>query len=191
MTGDSPTFVALFDFANDGSVDPLLFAITLAVLGIVLLVAEIFVVSFGVLLLGATACLVGAIYFAFAAGDVAGWTFTVAVPILSIVVLTWGLRRLRRSRLVPQAEITADAGYRHVTQRIGVDIGSIGIMVTPGRPSGRARFDGGECDVQVRGSALEPDARVIVKQIDGPAVVVVPYNDVLSSGKASADSQTK
>ena len=50
-------------------------------------------------------------------------------------------------------------------------------MVTPARPSGRARFDGGECDVQVQGRPLETNAKVMVKRIDGPIVFVTPMRD--------------
>ncbi len=175
---DEPSKVAaLLELATDVGIDPLILATILLVLGIVLLVAEMFIVSFGLLLLGALACLAGAVYYAFAAGDGFGWAFSVVVPVLGFAVAKWGLGRLRRSRLVPRAEITADAGYRHVTQRIGVDIGSVGIMVTPARPSGRARFAGGECDVQVKGATLERDAKVVVRENDGLTVVVVPYND--------------
>ena len=100
------------------------------------------------------------------------------VPILAVVLARWGLARIRRSRaLVPKSEITAEAGYHHHAETVGVHPGATGVMVTPARPSGRARFDGGECDVQVQSGSLGRGAKVVVLRIDGPIVFVAPAPD--------------
>ena len=139
----------------------------------VLAALEIFVVSFGLLLIGATACAVGSIRYAFAAHDAAGWASVVLIPIGAIFAARWGLVRIRSSQTAaPKSEIAADAGYRHVAERLAVGPGSEGVLVTTARPSGRARFAGGECDVQVRGLALEIGAPVVVERIDGPIIFV-------------------
>ena len=151
------------------------FALGLLALAVALLVLEIFVISFGILSFASIASAGAAIYYAFAASAAAGWTFTVATPILATVLTRWGLARIRTSRhLVVQSEITAEAGYHHFTDGVGAKPGAIGVMVTPARPSGRARFDGGECDVQVQGGTAERDARVVVRRVDGPIVFVAP-----------------
>ena len=150
-------------------------AFALLVLAALILILEFFVVSFGLLSVVSVACVAGAIYFAFLAGDMVGWSFTVITPVVGVLIIRWGVRRIRTSkRLVPQAEVTSEAGYHHVADRIGVAPGAVGVMVTPARPSGRARFDGGECDVQVQGRPLESQAKVMVKRIDGPIVFVAP-----------------
>ena len=151
------------------------FALGLLALAITLLVLEIFVVSFGILFFASFASASAAIYYAFAASDAAGWTFAVATPILAAALARWGLARIRASRhLVAQSEITSEAGYHHFADGVGAQPGAIGVMVTPARPSGRARFDGGECDVQVQGGTAERDARVVVRRVDGPIVFVAP-----------------
>ena len=150
------------------------YAVALLALAVVLLVFEFFIVSFGLLLAGAVAATAAALYFAFRAGDAVGWAMAVVVPILAGLVVRWGLKRIRASRIVPKSEITEEAGYHHVADRLGIGRGSVGTMVTPARPSGRARFPGGECDVQVRGGTLEAAARVVVKEIDGPIIFVSP-----------------
>lgn len=153
-------------------------AVALLVLAAVILVLEFFVVSMGLLSVVSIACVAGAIYFAFLAGDIVGWAFTVVTPVLAVLIVRWGVKHIRTSRaLVPQAEVTGEAGYHHVADRIGVAPGAVGSMVTPARPSGRARFEGGECDVQVQGRPLETNARVVVKRIDGPIIFVVPMDD--------------
>lgn len=161
-------------------------ALGLLVLAVVLLVLEIFVVSFGVLLVASIASAVAAIHFAFVAGDATGWAMTLAVPILALALARWGVARIRRSRrLVTQSEITAEAGYHHHAEKVGVHPGAIGIMVTPARPSGRARFDGGECDVQVQSGSLGRDAKVVVLRIDGPIVFVASAPDHEPTGATS------
>ena len=153
-------------------------ALGLLVLAVALLILEIFVVSFGVLLVASIASAVAAIHFAFVASDAVGWAMTVVVPVLATVLARWGLARIRTSRrLVTQGEITAEAGYHHHAEKVGVHPGAIGVMVTSARPSGRARFDGGECDVQVQSGSLGRGAGVVVLRIDGPIVFVAPVED--------------
>ena len=147
----------------------------LLVLAVALLILEIFVVSFGILLVASVASAVAAIHYAFAAADVAGWAMTVAVPLLAVVLGRWGLARIRTSRrLVPKSEITAEAGYHHHAEEVGVYPGAQGVMVTRARPSGRARFAGGECDVQVQSGSLGRGEKIVVLHIDGPIVFVAP-----------------
>ena len=150
-------------------------ALGLLVLAVALLVLEIFVVSFGVLLVASIASAAAAIRYAFVANDAAGWAMTLIVPALALVLARWGLARIRTSRrFVPRSEITAEAGYHHHAEKVGVHPGAAGIMVTPARPSGRARFDGGECDVQAQSGSLARGAKVVVLRIDGPIVFVAP-----------------
>ena len=139
----------------------------------VLVVLEVFVVSFGLLLVAAIACAGGSIRYAFAAHDAAGWASVALIPVGALFAARWGFVRIRSSRsAVPRSEVVGDAGYRHVAERLAVGPGSQGVLVTPARPSGRARFAGGECDVQVRGLVLEAGAPVVVERIDGPIVFV-------------------
>ena len=138
-----------------------------------LVVLEVFVVSFGLLLVAAIACAVASIWYAFDAHDAVGWVSVTLVPVGGLFAARWGLDRIRSSRsAVPRSEIVSDAGYRHVADRLAVGPGSEGVMVTPARPAGRARFPGGECDVQVHGPVLEAGAAVIVERIDGPNIFV-------------------
>ena len=114
--------------------DALAMACLLLLLSLGILVAEFFLVSFGLLAVAAVATAGAAIYFAFVAGDLVGWLFVVIVPLLAGATVRWGIARVQRSGLVPQAEISADAGYHHLTQELGVIVGTQGEMVTPHGP---------------------------------------------------------
>lgn len=166
--------------AAPASGDPwrdLLAAVGLLVLGVVLAVAEFFIPSGGAIAIAAVICGVVSIVFAFSASALAGWVFVLLVPLLGVLILRAGLRWMMRSPLVPQAEITEDAGYRHAAERLGVAVGAVGALVTMARPGGKARFTGpagvGELDVVVRGPGLEAGAAVRVIAIEGPTITVV------------------
>jgi len=152
----------------------LLYAIGLLGLGLVLLILEVFVISFGLLSLLALAALAGSLYFAFQVSTLVGWLFVIIAPVLAFLIARYGIRRIKQSTVVPKEEITADAGYRHAALRLGIEVGSQGVLVTPTRPSGRARFAQGECDVYAPGLALESGDKVVVTSIEGPTVSVRP-----------------
>ncbi len=150
----------------------LLYAIGLLGLGLVLLILEVFIISFGLLSVLAFTALAGSLYFAFQVNTLIGWLFVVVTPALVYLIFRYGIRYIKQSSVVPKDEITADAGYRHAASRLGIEVGSQGVLVTPTRPSGRARFDHGECDVYAPGSALESGDSVVVTSIEGPTVTV-------------------
>ncbi len=161
--------------AADDGLDPLArlgIAAGLLAIALVLLVLEFFVVSGGLIAVMAVAAGIAAIFYAFTVGAAAGWGFMIATPILGVLVLNWGLRRLQRSKLVVQAAVTADAGYHHRAHELGVALGARGTLVTDAYPTGRARFAGGEIDVAVRGATASKGAEVEVVAIEGPTVFV-------------------
>ena len=139
------------------------------------LVAELFVVSFGALALISLGLAIAAMIYAFSASAAVGWTFIVGAPLLGGIIVTRGLRVLQRSHLVPKAEISDDAGYHHVATALGITVGSHGRLVTAARPTARAQFPGGDCDVQVDGSA-EAGTLVAVQRIAGATIYVSPVS---------------
>jgi membrane-bound ClpP family serine protease len=155
------------------ALEPLLFAVALLVVAAALLVLEFFLVSFGILLVMALAAVGGSIYFAFQSADWVGWVFLCIVPVIAFFITRWGIARVQRSKLIPKREITAEAGYHHLADRFGIGLGSVGEMVTPAMPSGRARFGGGEVDVRAMSGSLERGRPVRVERIEGPAIYVV------------------
>lgn len=151
-----------------------LLAIALLVLAGGLLLLEFLVVSYGLLAIAALGCAIAGIVLGFGSSPVVGWTLLGATPILAALVVAWGLRRLMRSDLVPKEEITGNAGYRHATESLGIGIGARGTLITDALPTGRARFPGGEIDVQVEGASAVKGAMITVLRIEGPTVFVSP-----------------
>jgi len=139
---------------------------------------EFVVVSGGLIAIAAVACGIGSVILAFSAGPGPGWTIAVALPVVAVLSLRWGVRALTRSTLVVQAEITADAGIHHAASALGVAVGSTGVLLTPAMPTGRARFADaaghlGEIDVVVSGAVLDRGADVRVIAIAGATITVI------------------
>jgi len=175
--------VALTEAANEatgiaglGVVAQIALAATLLAAGAGLVALEFLLVSGGLIAAAALGCFVAAIVIAFMAGEAAGYAFLLGAPLVALLAARVGLRWMGRSNMVVHAEVTADAGYRHVADAVGAVVGAEGTLVTPAFPTGRARFAGGEIDVLVRGATLASGARIVVIAIDGPTVVVGPVS---------------
>jgi membrane-bound ClpP family serine protease len=158
----------------------LLIASGLLLLAAGMLVAEAFVISFGMLTLISVGLGIAAVVYAFSASTALGWGFALVAPTLLGAVGLWAIRMMRRSQLVPKFELTEDAGAHHLAETIGLLAGASGVLLTPARPTGRARFAGGDLDVQCDRSA-ETGAAVTVVRIDGLRILVTVAEPSLSS----------
>lgn len=150
----------------------LLAATGLLAVALAVLFLEFFLASAGILLFVAGACGVGAITLAFMAGPTTGTVFIIIAPILALLVVRFGLIRLQESSLVPKTEITSATGMQDVADLLGIGVGSRGTLVTPARPSGKARFERGICDVQVQGQPADNGTPIEITAIEGPIVFV-------------------
>jgi membrane-bound ClpP family serine protease len=151
------------------------FAIILAVLGLVLFLAEYFLPTGGILIV----C--GFLVSAGAVGVVAANTEDSRETIAAIVILCIGEPILaiagmsmagKRLALKATAEATADdtAPESDSSQLVG----RYGKTVTPLRPSGAAEFDGRRVDVVSEGMPVEAEAWVKCIEVKGARVVVRP-----------------
>ena len=158
-------------------------AIGLLVFAAFVLFLELIVVSGGLLALFSVAIAATGCYLSYEVGPAMFWLNIIATPIAGIIAIRLGLKRLRRSSFIPQAEIDEDAGYAHVTEKLGIDVDAIGTLSTNAFPSGRARFTNGEIDVALRSGSGSKGERIQVIEIDGPCV----YVQKIQSEQASSD----
>lgn len=144
--------------------------ITLIILGILLLLAEILIFPgvgvagvLGVLLMG------GACWYAFYLyGTTVGLIVTAVVVTLLILMMIWVLRAKTWKRMSLETNITAKA----VVPEVELSVGDRGRSVTRLAPMGMARF--GDCSVEVtaREGMIDPGVEVEVVAIDGNKVFV-------------------
>jgi membrane-bound ClpP family serine protease len=140
--------------------------------GIILTIAECFVISFGLLAIGALLCAIASVLLAWDISPAYGFSMLVIAPIAGVVAVRIGLERMRRSPAVPQSEITAQVGQQAHAVTAGATVGATGVLLTDAYPTGRARFASGDIDVQVRAGHLTKGTAVAVVAIDGPVILI-------------------
>ncbi|SIT82390.1 NfeD family protein [Edaphobacillus lindanitolerans] len=149
-------------------------AILLFVLGIGLLVAELFV-SGGILGVAGAAAVVGGIIMAGGDPLVMGVSVAIAlvIMVMGMVILMkfFGKRLHLLSKLVLMDSTDTESGYVSNKNRLEL-IGRKGVSLTALRPSGAVRLDNEMLDVVTEGSFIEKDKEVQVIKVEGSRIVV-------------------
>lgn len=149
-------------------------AILLLVLGLGLIVAEIFFPSLGLLSVLATAAIVGALVMAFRESNEFGVQFLVATVVLVPTAILLGFKLFPHSpfgkRMVASGLSFAGSPAQD-PRDLGL-VGKEGVIEADCRPAGMARLDGRRVDVITRGEWIEAGARVRVVEVLGNRVVV-------------------
>lgn len=168
-------------------------ALLLFLLGLVLLLMEIFVIpGFGVCGITGIALVVGSLglvaygHWPRSPEDWMGYGRTLGpmgVIMLSSVILAFVLARYlpsmpfaNRLFLKPHAEengeLIDDSAPLATRPELAALLGAIGVAATPLRPAGKVQFSDNFIDVVAEGSYVQPGARVQVIEIEGNRVVV-------------------
>jgi membrane-bound serine protease (ClpP class) len=174
--------------------------IVLFLMGLVLLVVELFIIpGFGVagigglvLVVGALlASLVGNIGFVFpSGGELTSAIVTMAVTMVLLVVLIGSLSRYiprvdRLGGLVLAPELTSASGYTSAAADESL-LGKTGVAITALRPAGTAEIDGQRVDVVTQGEFIEHAEPVRVKDVQGSRIIVTS----LESNPANQSEQS-
>lgn len=149
-------------------------AIVLMTVGLLLIVAEVLVPSFGLLGGLATISIIGAVFVAWQEDPGLGSGFLVAAVLLVPTFVVLAFKVLPRTplgkRLILSGPTFEDGAAVDVRDR-GLE-GVEGIALTPLRPAGMARLGGRRVDVVSRGERIDQGARVRVLEVKGNRVVV-------------------
>lgn len=147
----------------------------LAVVGLALLVAEVFFVSFGVIAALSGLSLIGAVFLAFQESTAFGITMLVGESVAAPLVLGLAVKMLPRTRFGrelilsgPVTSTTASAGDPSLAELLH----KTGVTLSPLRPAGFARIDGRKIDVVTRGEMLDAACPIKVLEVVGNRVVV-------------------
>lgn len=177
--------------------DMILWAFALLALGIVVVFAELFIPSGGVLGALATACFVGSVVIAFLDGTWSGLLMlgvnTVVVPVLLISAVRWWPRTpIGRMILVTPPEHPDDVlpdteAYRGLTPLIGMR----GYALSKMLPSGAVKIAGRTYDAISDGFAIEAGQAIEVFQVRTNRLVVrpAPLQPVDQSARPSDSTQ--
>jgi membrane-bound ClpP family serine protease len=154
----------------------LVFAVFLYFACAVLIVAEVFVPSGGLISICAFACLIGGLLIFFNHSAVAGWigVATAVVMIPSFLVVAYKLfPRTRFGKgvtLTPPKREPGDAIAD--TSELKDLLGSVGVVLTPLRPVGACDFAGRRVECVAEGGYVDKDKKVKVIRVQGTQLTV-------------------
>jgi membrane-bound serine protease (ClpP class) len=154
----------------------ILFAILLFLLGAVLLVAEVFIPSFGLLTVAAIASVVGGIVIFFGYSNLAGWTGVFIAVVMVPTVLMMAYRILPKTRfgknvILMQPQRQKGEGVPDA-DRLKELMGHEGTVLTPLRPVGMCDFAGLRVESVAESGYVAKDRKVKVINVDGTQVTV-------------------
>lgn len=149
----------------------------LALVGIALLVAELFMPGFGVSGISGVACLIAVCVLQFMTNKPLVATLVAVVLgtilIVMVVLFMHSMKNgmLFRSPIVLKDKIEADA-VKLSQDSLDELIGKTGVAVTPLRPSGIALIEGKRYSVETQATFTEKDQTVTVVSVEGTKITV-------------------
>ena len=144
-------------------------ALILVIVGVVLLVAEIFIPSFGITgLIGIVSILAGVI---FTAETFIGGVIMFIAIIIVAIILMYIAYRIMSSVKSPFVLKEAIEDIKP-SEKLQFFVGKTGIALTPLRPSGTADLEGVRLDVLTRGEFIEKGSKITVDEIQGKKIIV-------------------
>lgn len=149
-------------------------AVLLLVLGLGLIVAEVFFPSLGLLSVLATGAIVAAVVMAFQESNTMGVRFLVAIAVLVPLTIVLGFKLFPRSPIGRRMVVSGPsfAATPGSDPRPSALLGKQGTVETDCRPAGMARLDGRRVDVVTRGEYIDAGVPVRVVDVQGNRVVV-------------------
>lgn len=133
--------------------------------GVILLVAEVFIPSHGLLTIGSLACFGVAIYQTFLRDTTAGIVLTLICLALIPSVFIAGIKYIRYlpmgDRLAPPNPSAAETGIAYDRSEYEACVGRTGRAVTPLHPIGVCEFDGRRVQCVAESGMIEAGAQVV------------------------------
>ncbi|MFH2057416.1 MAG: NfeD family protein [Pseudomonadota bacterium] len=149
------------------------FPVILQSIGFLVIIAEIFIPSLGLLALIALGVFSYSLYVVFTTiSPAAGMVFIGLDLVLVPILIVFGMKVLAKSPLALQQELSKQAGV--VSQRQGLDayIHMKGISVTDLRPAGMAQINEQRLDVVTDGEYIDAGTPVVVTGVTGNRIIV-------------------
>jgi membrane-bound ClpP family serine protease len=153
-------------------------AVILQVVGIVLLVFDVFIPSHGALSVGGLTCLGAGIWCAFRLSSTAGYVSVLVASIVVPTLIVTGVKMWHRTplgrRISPPNPRLTDADKSVDVSTLGPLVGTIGRTITPLRPVGTCEFDGRRVECVAEMGLIEAGQFVRAVRIEGRELVVQP-----------------
>jgi membrane-bound ClpP family serine protease len=142
--------------------------------GVVVIIAEIFIPSGGVLAVVSLGLFGYSLFIVFSSMPAEiGFLFLTADIIIIPFLVIAGLKIIAKSPAALRKELSSDQGVTSQDPELVNYMGKEGIAITDLRPSGIAKIDGKRVDVVSRGEYLEKDTPVTVYSVTGNQIIVM------------------
>lgn len=149
------------------------FSILLQLSATVVVIAEIFIPSGGILAAIAMGLFAYSLYILFSTVSLMAGGFTLCLDLILVpLIIFWGFKRLGRSSMSLNTCLTSEQGVVSQSKTLKNFIGLTGTAVTALRPSGCAEIDEQRVDVVTRGEYIEKNKIVEVIDVTGNQVIV-------------------
>jgi len=152
---------------------PYILPVLLQLMGIIVVIAEIFIPSLGLLAAIALSLFCYSLYLVYT--DIsffAGMVFTGLDLVFIPVLIVFGLKVLARSPLALRRELSKTNGVVSQNKVDETFVDMIGKAVTDLRPAGMAEINSQRVDVVTDGEYIEADTPIIVTGVTGNRIVV-------------------
>jgi len=150
-----------------------LLPVLLQVIGILVIIAEIFIPSLGVLTVIALAVLAYSLYIVFTGiSTTAGVIFTGVDIILVPFMIVLGIKILAKSPLSLKKELSKQNGVVSQKEKLETYINVQGESVTDLRPAGMAQINSQRVDVVTDGEYIDAGTPVVVTGVEGNRIIV-------------------
>ncbi|MCP3874021.1 MAG: serine protease [Desulfobacteraceae bacterium] len=150
-----------------------LFPIALQIIGILVVIAEIFIPSLGLLAAIALTLFVYSLYLVFTTiSTTVGMVFTGVDLILVPVLIVFGMKILAKSPLALKRELSKQDGVVSQKEQLEAYINMKGNSVTDLRPAGMAQINSQRVDVVTDGEYIDAGTPIVVTGVTGNQIVV-------------------
>ena len=147
--------------------------VVLQLAGVLIIIAEIFLPSGGLLALVAAGLFGYSLFIVFHdISTMAGTYFVLADLIIIPALLVLGLKILARSPATLRETLSSESGVVSQSPELESFMGREGKSVTDLRPGGTAIIDDKRLDVVSRGEYIEKDSNLIVVEVTGNQIIV-------------------
>ena len=147
--------------------------VLLQLAGVIIIIAEIFLPSGGLLALIAAGLFGYSLFIVFHdISTMAGTYFVLADLFMIPVLVVVGLKILARSPATLRETLSSDRGVVSQSPELGSFMGCEGKSVTDLHPGGTAIIDDTRVDVVSRGEYIDKDSNLIVVEVTGNQIIV-------------------
>ena len=152
---------------------PYIFPILLQIIGILVVIAEIFIPSLGLLSAIALSVFFYSLYLVFTTiSTTTGLIFTGLDIVLVPLLIIFGLKILAKSPLALRRELSKQDGVVSQKQGLEAYINMKGKSVTNLRPAGIGEINSQRLDVVTDGEYIDADTKIIVTGVTGNQIIV-------------------